>query len=65
MSFGVLEILLVLLVVLVIFGPKQLPKLFKIFGDAKKSLSEGSEAAAKEAGTGAEVAEIKADEEKR
>ena len=35
------ELLIVLLIVLVIFGPKQLPKLGKMFGKTMKSFKEG------------------------
>jgi sec-independent protein translocase protein TatA len=35
------ELLIVLLIVLVIFGPKQLPKLGKMFGKTMKGFKEG------------------------
>jgi len=37
------EIWIILIVVLVIFGPTQLPKLAKMFGKSAKSLKEGME----------------------
>ena len=44
---GIQELLIVLLIVLVIFGPKQLPKLAKTFGKTingfKKGVTEGLE----------------------
>ena len=41
MRMGTMELVVVLLVVLVIFGPKQLPKLAKMFGKTAKSFKEG------------------------
>ena len=43
MRMGTMEILVVLAVVLIIFGPKQIPKLAKMFGKATKSFKEGVE----------------------
>ncbi len=40
---GIGELLIILLIVLVIFGPKQLPKLSKIFGKSVKELKKGME----------------------
>jgi sec-independent protein translocase protein TatA len=37
------ELLVILAVVLLIFGPSQLPKLAKMFGKATKSLKDGME----------------------
>lgn len=37
------ELILILLVVLVLFGPKQLPKLGKMFGQTMRSIREGAE----------------------
>lgn len=37
------ELWIILIVVLVIFGPTQLPKLAKMFGKSAKSLKEGME----------------------
>jgi len=41
MKMGTLEILAILAIVLVIFGPSQLPKLTKMFGKSVKSFREG------------------------
>ena len=41
MKPGVTELLIVLLVVIVIFGPTQLPKLAKMLGKSVKSLRAG------------------------
>lgn len=62
------ELLIVLLIVLVIFGPKQLPKLGKMFGKTMKSFKEGvseeDEAETKKAETEtAEKAETKKTED--
>jgi sec-independent protein translocase protein TatA len=38
------EIIAILVVVLILFGPKQLPKLGKMFGRTMKDLKEGMEA---------------------
>ena len=38
------EIIAILVVVLILFGPKQLPKLGKMFGKTMKDLKEGMEA---------------------
>jgi sec-independent protein translocase protein TatA len=40
---GGAEIWIILIVVLVIFGPTQLPKLAKMFGKSAKALKEGME----------------------
>jgi sec-independent protein translocase protein TatA len=37
------EVLIILVVVLIIFGPTQLPKLAKMFGKSARSLKEGME----------------------
>ena len=41
MRIGPTEILMILLVVLIIFGPKNLPKLGKMFGKTMKGFQEG------------------------
>ncbi|MCI2047518.1 MAG: twin-arginine translocase TatA/TatE family subunit [Faecalibacterium sp.] len=41
MRAGTMELLVVLIVVLVIFGPKQLPKLAKMFGKTTKAFKDG------------------------
>lgn len=43
MKIGTTELLLILAVVLVVFGPKNLPKLAKMFGKSAKSFKEGME----------------------
>ena len=40
-GMGPMELALILLVVLVIFGPKNLPKLGKMFGQTMKGFKEG------------------------
>ena len=41
MKIGTTELLIILLVVILIFGPSQLPKLFNIFGKSIKGLRKG------------------------
>lgn len=41
MRIGTTELILILVVVLVIFGPKNLPKLGKMFGQTMKGFKEG------------------------
>ena len=43
MKISVQELLIVLLIVLVIFGPPQLPKLAKTIGESLKSFKKGME----------------------
>ena len=40
-KLGTTELLVILVIVLVIFGPKQLPKLSKMFGKTIKNFKEG------------------------
>jgi len=42
-GLGPTELAIILLIVLVLFGPKQIPKLGKMFGKAMKDLREGME----------------------
>lgn len=42
-KMGVMELILILAIVLVIFGPKQLPKLSKMFGKTISSFKNGLE----------------------
>lgn len=42
-KIGIVELLVILAIVLVIFGPKQLPKLSKMFGQTIKGFKEGME----------------------
>ena len=41
MKFGIPELLIILLIVVVIFGPKQIPKLTKMFGKSVKNFRDG------------------------
>ena len=43
-GMGGLELVIILVIVLIIFGPKQLPKLGKMLGRGVKSVREGVEA---------------------
>ena len=43
MRIGPQELIIVLIIVLVIFGPKNLPKLGKMFGKTMKNFKEGME----------------------
>ena len=43
MRFGIQELIIILVIVVIIFGPKQIPKLTKMFGRATKSFKEGLE----------------------
>ena len=54
------EIIAILVVVLILFGPKQLPKLGKMFGRTMKDLKEGMEAKDEDE-TPKEITEAKSD----
>jgi sec-independent protein translocase protein TatA len=41
MRIGTQELLLIFLIILVIFGPTQIPKLSKMFGKSMKSFKQG------------------------
>lgn len=41
MKIGAFELIVILAVVVIIFGPTQLPKLAKMFGNTAKSFKEG------------------------
>ena len=41
MKLGTFELLAILAIILIIFGPTQLPKLTKMFGKSVKSFREG------------------------
>jgi sec-independent protein translocase protein TatA len=43
MKIGTTELLIVLLVVVIIFGPTQIPKLTRMFGKSAKAFKEGME----------------------
>ena len=54
MKFGPTELIVILLIVIVLFGPTQIPKLTKMFGKSVKSFKDGmgeEEEKAKEAKT--------------
>lgn len=42
-GLGTPELIIILVVVLLLFGPKQIPKLSKMFGKAMKDLRDGME----------------------
>ncbi|MBR1758801.1 MAG: twin-arginine translocase TatA/TatE family subunit [Lachnospiraceae bacterium] len=50
MKIGTTELLLILAVVIIIFGPTQIPKLTKMFGKGVKNFKEGLEGEAEEDG---------------
>ena len=41
MKFGVTELLIILAVVVILFGPSQIPKLTKMFGKSVKNFTDG------------------------
>ena len=43
MRIGVQQLLIVLVIVIIIFGPTQIPKLTKMFGKSVKGFKEGLE----------------------
>ena len=43
MRIGVQQLLIVLVIVIIIFGPTQIPKLTKMFGKSVKSFKDGME----------------------
>ena len=45
MKIGMQELIIVLIVVIIIFGPTQIPKLTKMFGKSVKSFKDGMEEA--------------------
>ncbi|MCD8076572.1 MAG: twin-arginine translocase TatA/TatE family subunit [Lachnospiraceae bacterium] len=42
MKLGTTELLIILAIILLLFGPSQIPKLSKMFGKAKKNFDEGA-----------------------
>ncbi len=56
-GLGPTELAIILLIVLVLFGPKQLPKLGKMFGKAMKDLREGMEGKEEEEEAPKEISE--------
>ena len=55
MRIGTTELIIILLVVVIIFGPTQIPKLTKMFGKSMKSFKDGMEEDEKDAGTSGEA----------
>ncbi len=43
MKLGTTELIVILLIVIVIFGPSQIPKLTRMFGKSVKNFKEGME----------------------
>ena len=43
MKFGTTELIVILIVVIIIFGPTQIPKLTKMFGKSVKGFKDGLE----------------------
>ena len=60
MRIGPQELIIVLIIVLVIFGPKNLPKLGKMFGKTMKNFKEGMDDV--DEGGGRRCAETKTEE---
>lgn len=48
MKFGTMELLVILLVVIIIFGPTQIPKLTKMLGKSIKGFRDGMDSEAEE-----------------
>ena len=59
MKLGTTELIVIFLIVLLIFGPTQLPKLTKMFGKSVKSFKDGMDSEEKDQDTVSEKAEIK------
>ena len=53
MKLGTTELLIILLVVIIVFGPTQIPKLTKMFGKSVKNFREGISGDDKEQESGA------------
>lgn len=53
MKLGTTELLIILLVVVIVFGPTQIPKLTRMFGKSVKSFREGIGADEKDVENGA------------
>lgn len=64
MRIGPQELIIVLIIVLVIFGPKNLPKLGKMFGKTMNNFKKGMEESEEEDATTAK-AETKTETEKK
>ncbi len=59
MKIGVQELMIVLFIVLILFGPRQIPRLSKIFGRSIKSFKDGINSDDEELGD--DVKEVKAE----
>lgn len=64
LGLGIPELLIIVVIVMVLFGPKNLPKLGKAVGETVKSVREGMEAETKEEAKEPE-AEVVEDEESK
>ena len=62
MRIGVQQLLIVLVIVIIIFGPTQIPKLTKMFGKSVKGFKDGMDEAETESEK-AKKSEVKSDEE--
>ena len=63
-KMGVMELVIILIIILVIFGPKQIPKLAKMFGKTAKGFKEGIEEGLKDDNVSASAAGDNASEVK-
>ena len=63
MRIGPQELIIVLIIVLVIFGPKNLPKLGKMFGKTMNNFKKGMEESEEEDATTAKAETEKKDDE--
>lgn len=59
MRIGTPELLLTLLIVVILFGPSQIPKLGKLFGKSIKGFRDGLSGDDSEAGTNGDTEECK------
>ncbi|MCR5826485.1 MAG: twin-arginine translocase TatA/TatE family subunit [Oscillospiraceae bacterium] len=59
MRIGAPELLLTLLIVVILFGPSQIPKLGKLFGTGIKGFRDGLSGGDSEAGTNDDTEECK------
>ncbi|MCD8338173.1 MAG: twin-arginine translocase TatA/TatE family subunit [Lachnospiraceae bacterium] len=58
MKLGTTELLIILVIIVLLFGPSQIPKLAKMFGKAKKNFDEAAE---EEDSSGTKTSETKSD----
>ncbi len=59
LNFGLIEILIILIIAYLFFGPKKLPKIGKKAGEAIKKISKGAEEFSKEINEVKELNELK------